>query len=576
MSDDEPKAAPARVEASERKPDYDVIVIGGGVNGTGVARDCALRGLSVALFEKNDFAFGASGNNSGMIHGGVRYLTTTPEVTRQSCQDSGYIQRIAPHLLFRIPFLFPIPAKGAFSKLALAGIDAFMSFYDRYQPLKRGKPHTLLSPDEVRTLEPGLKLDIVGAITFDEWGIDGVRLCVLNALDAERSGASIHIHHEVEKLVREREDDPEGPSGRVTGVVARDTLTGARVTATARVIINATGAWAPVTVRLAPGARARIRPGKGIHVVYDRRFSNYAVISNAIDGRQIFIMPWENISWIGTTDDDFYGDLDRIRPTTDEVRYLIQGVASVLPAVRDARVIGTTVGVRPTLFAYGPNEDELSREHEIVDHGAKDDVPGLFSMLGGKLASFRLFSEEMTDRICTELGVNASCRTHELALPGGDMVIPPGPLAAQHAVPELAARRLVYRHGGMADEVLSRLERDPEERAVVCQCEPVLECEVRYVCRVEKARTLDDVSRRTRLGLGACGGMRCAHRASQIVGQELGYGPRTVHRMARELLVDRWQSRVVALDGPQVRQEELLLSRLGHAGVGPRSGGEGS
>ena len=575
MTDDEPKADPARVEAADARPDYDVIVIGGGVNGTGVARDCALRGMRVALFEKNYLAFGASGNNSGMIHGGVRYLTSTPEVTRQSCQDSGYIQRIAPHLLFRIPFLFPIPARGVFGKLALAGIDAFMSFYDRYQPLKRGKPHTLLSPDEARVLEPGLELDIAGAITFDEWGIDSVRLCVLNALDAERNGASIHTHHEVEKLLREREDGQE-PSGRVIGVVARDTIDGTRVRATARVVINATGAWAPVTVRLAEGARARIRPGKGVHVVFDRRFSNFAIISNAIDGRQIFIMPWENISWIGTTDDDFYGDLDHIRPTTDEVRYLVQGVASVLPAVRDARVIGTTVGVRPTLFEYGPNEDELSREHEIVDHGANDGVPGLFSMIGGKLASFRLFSEEMTDRVCTELGVKAGCRTHELALPGGDMVIPPGPLAAQHAVPEIAARRLVFRHGGMADDVLSRLTKDPEERAVVCQCEPVLECEVRHVVRVEKARTLDDVSRRTRLGLGACGGMRCAHRAAQIVGQELGCGPHTVHRMARDLLVDRWQSRVVALDGAQVVQEELLLSRLGHSGVGPRTGGEGS
>ena len=211
-----------------------------------------------------------------------------------------------------------------------------------------------------------------------------------------------------------------------------------------------------------------------------------------------------------------------------------------------------------------------------MDHGQSDGVPGLFSMIGGKLASFRIFSEEMTDRICTELGVTASCRTHELALPGGDMVIPPGALSAQYPVPVYAARRLVYRHGGMADDVLSRILKDPEERAVVCQCEPVLECEVRHVCRVEKARTLDDVSRRTRLGLGACGGMRCAHRAAQIVGQELGYGPRTVHRMARDLLVDRWQSRVVALDGQQVPQEELLLSRLACSGVGPRTGGDGS
>lgn len=543
---------------------FDVVVIGGGINGTGVARDCALRGMKVALFEKHDLAFGASGNNSGMIHGGVRYLTDHPEVTEQSCRDSGYIQAIAPNLLFRIPFLFPIPNDSRTASVMLAAVDAYFSYYDRYQPLKHGKPHTRLTPSEVRRLEPGLTTELAGAITFDEWGTDGNRLCVLNALDAREHGAKLYTHTGVEALLRETRAD--GTPGRVTGVVTRDALTGKRETTTARCVVNATGAWAPITAALGGEASTKVRPGKGVHVCYDRRVSNYAVVSHAIDGRQIFVMPWGNLSWIGTTDDDYFGDLDDLRATTDEVRYLVSGVARVLPSIVDARIIGTTVGARPTLYAYGPSEDALSREHEIVDHEQKDGVAGLYSMIGGKLASFRIFAEEMSDVVAKQLGFSAACTTHSAALPGGDIVVPPLPIAEKFGVPEPAVRRLVYRHGSRADAVLGRTSKSRDERAVVCACEPVLECEVRHACREEGARTLEDVARRTRLGLGACGGMRCAHRGAQLVAEENGYPPREVHGLAARFLVERYRGRSMAIDGAQAQQEELLAARFAVAG----------
>jgi glycerol-3-phosphate dehydrogenase len=165
------------VTSADSATDVDVVVIGGGVNGTGVARDLALRGIRVALFERNDFGFGASGNSSGMIHGGPRYLSGDPDVTYTSCLDSGHIQRIAPHLLFRVPFLMPVHRDRPEAKLALTVLDAFFDAYDRYQPLKRGKPHTRLSAEELSTLEPGLAGRTVGGVSFDEWGIDGNRLC---------------------------------------------------------------------------------------------------------------------------------------------------------------------------------------------------------------------------------------------------------------------------------------------------------------------------------------------------------------------------------------------------------------
>ena len=543
----------------------DVAIVGGGINGAGVARDLALRGLAVALFERNDLAFGASGNSSGMIHGGVRYLSRSPRVTESSCRDSGYIQRIAPHLLFRIPFLMPV-RQSAKGRIALELIDAYFRAYDDYQPLKRGEPHCRLDASDLARLEPGLVGPVVGGITFDEWGVDGARLCVLNAIDAVSHGARIHLHTTVDAI--ERIVGGEARSGRYL-VVAHDRLTAQRVRVRARVVVNATGAWSPVTAALGglPQARVRVRPGKGIHVVLDRRLTNYGILSEAIDGRQVFLEPWQNMSVLGTTDDDYYGDLDDVRATSEEVRYLVQGVAHVFPSVRTARAIGTWAGVRATLYAYGPNEDALSREHEIVDH-ATDGAPGIYSMIGGKLASYRLFSQELSDRVAArDFDVQVPCTTHVRPLPGGDGIPNSLDLASEYGIAPVAARRLVYRHGTIALRILDRTRMRPSERDVTCACEPVVEAEVRHAICDEMARTVDDVSRRTRLGLGACGGMRCAMRCGQIVAEEMGLLPRQGQALASEFLVRQARTRLVALGPEQARQEALSLAHL-RASVG--------
>ena len=540
----------------------DVAIVGGGVNGTGVARDLSLRGLRVVLFERNDLAFGASGHSSGMIHGGVRYLSVAPHVTEQSCRDSGYIQHIAPFLLFRMPFLMPVKS-GPRGRVLFDLIDAYFRAYDDYQPLKRGEPHCRLDASELARLEPGIVGSVVGGITFDEWGIDGARLCVLNALDAIEHGARVHVHTTVERIARSPDGGGGGGDGRYV-VEARDGFTRERLVVRARVVVNATGAWTPITAALGglPQARVRVRPGKGIHVVLDRRVSNYGVISEAIDGRQIFVYPWQNVSLVGTTDDDYYGDLDDVRATSEEVRYLVQGVARVFPSVRTSRAIGTTAGVRPTLYAYGPNEDALSREHEIVDHGV-DGAPGVYSMVGGKLASYRIFAQELSDRIAAnDFDRSTPCTTHTRFLPGGERVPDALYLARTHELTPVAARRLVFRHGSRALRVVERVARRPTERDVVCPCEPVLEAEVRHVVREEMARTVDDVARRTRLGLGACGGMRCAARCGQILAEERGLAPREGLAMAREFLVRQAKTRIVAMGPEQARQEALTLAHV--------------
>jgi glycerol-3-phosphate dehydrogenase len=537
----------------------EVVVIGGGVNGTGVLRDVTLRGLTAALFEGHDLGFGASGNSSGMIHGGPRYLLTTPGVTKTSCLDSGFIQHIAPHLLFRIPFLMPM-MKGPHGRIMLELFDAFFRAYDDFQPLKRGEPHTRLDIQELGKLEPGLTGDFLGAMTFDEWGVDGARLCVMNALAATELGAKVHVHT---KVVRVAKAPPDEGSRTAYVVSGKDTLTGAVTRLRAKVVVNATGAWGPLTASLGglPTRSVRIRPAKGIHVVFDRRLSNYGLMTTGIDGRQIFLEPWQNMSVIGTTDDDYYGDLDDVRATSEEVRYLVQGVARVFPLVREARVIATWAAVRPTLYAFGPNEDKLSREHAVVDH-AEDGAPNVYSMLGGKLASYRLFAEEMSRRIADELAPSSVCTTHTTPLPGGEGIASDNLLAVTGGITHHAARRLVYRHGTRADAVVRRILRRPVERRVLCSCEPVTVAEVRHVIEHEMARTVDDVARRTRLGLGACGGMRCAAECGRILAKDLGLSPIEGQRQARLFLIKHAGSRVVAMGPLQARQEALVLAEL--------------
>jgi glycerol-3-phosphate dehydrogenase len=538
--------------------DYDVIVLGGGVNGAGVARDCAMRGLRVLLLERADFGVGASGNSSGMIHGGIRYMLSDRKVTALACRDSGYIQRIAPHLLFRIPFLMPFASRreGAtlWDRATWYATEVYVGTYDLYQPLKRGKPSTRLSAEELYALEPGLRPGLAGAVTLDEWGIDAFRLCALNALDAAARGADVRTWTEGRELLR--------GGGRVEGVRWRDLLTGEEGEARARVVFNATGAWSPALARRA-GARVPMRPGKGVHLTLDRRYSNYGVICAAVDGRQMFLMPHEAESIVGTTDDDYYGDPDDLEATHDEVEYLLEGAASLVPGVRDARITRAWCGLRTTIFEYGPNEDALSREHQLHD-GAADGLAGLLSFVGGKLASYRAQAEEATDRILALLGRSpVPCRTHEVPLPGGDEVPDPARLAEGGLVAAPVAARLVYRHGSRAREVLRLVEEDPRLGLVLCRDEGILAAEVVHCARHERVRRLQDLRRRCRVGLGACAGLDCARVAAQLAGRELGWDADRIRAELSDLLDLGWRERRVVLDRAQLAQEELVRGATG-------------
>lgn len=542
--------------------EYDVIILGGGVNGTGTARDCAMRGLSVLLLEKADFGVGASGNSSGMIHGGIRYMLSDRKVTALAARDSGYIQRIAPHLLFRIPFLMPFAARGEAATLAERAAwyatEVYVGTYDLFQPLKRGKPSTRLSPEELYRLEPGLRPGLAGAVTLDEWGIDAFRLCALNALSARGHGAELRTWTEARALLLE--------GGRVRGVRWRDALTGEEGEARAPVVFNAAGAWSPALAR-ASGVEVPMRPGKGVHLTLDRRWSNYGVICSAVDGRQMFLMPHEGESIVGTTDDDYYGDPDDLGATHDEVAYLLEGAASYVPGVRRARVTRAWCGLRTTLRAYGPNEDALSREHQLLD-GAAQGAAGLLSIVGGKLASYRAQSEEATDRIERLLGRPVTpCRTHLEPLPGGDEPCDPAALARRYPVAAPVAARLAYRHGSRAQEICALVEDDPRLGLVLCRDEAILAAEVVYCARHEQVRRLQDLRRRCRLAVGACGGLDCARLGAQLAGRELSWPADRIREELHDLLDQGWRERRPVLDGVQLAQEELIRAAHGLGGA---------
>jgi glycerol-3-phosphate dehydrogenase len=551
------------------KPHYKAIVVGGGVNGVGIARDLALRGVDCLLVEKKDFSQGTSWASSGMIHGGPRYLLDDPEVTRLSCLDSGYIQNIAPHLLFRIPFLYPIYQKPGEPKIKgqmlLESVDTFFSVYDRYSPLKNGKPHVRLSAEGALALEPGIPSEnLLGAVSFDEWGIDVPRLCIANVMDAKIHGATCLNHTEVTQVNSDND--------QFQSVELQDTLTGETKTISADVLINATGPWAPQFAEKM-GVPLKLRGSKGIHLVFDRRLFNMAITANAIDGREIFIMPYENTTIIGTTDDDYFGDLDEQRSEEDEIKYLLEGIRRVFPAVDEARMIYSYSGVRPTLYEREKYESALSREHEVLDHERLHGQKGMVSLIGGKLASYRIMAEETADLVCKKLGVKAKCQTHEKSLPGGDHTPDVMDLSLNFEQNPMVVSRLVYRHGSLAVKILEMMQKDPEKAKLICPCEPVSVAEIEYVIENEFVRTLSDLKMRTRWTMGPCQGTECllpgAHLFEKLVDDVNDVQKNHVPQFMNEW----WWNRAAVLTTDQLKQEELFQAiHFRNHGLAEKSG----
>jgi len=524
----------------------------------GVARDCAMRGLSVLLLERADLACGASGASSGMIHGGIRYMTSDRKVTRLACRDAGFIRRIAPHLVFRIPFLLPFSSRGEEATLAERAAwyatEVYVAPTTSTSRSREASPPPGSAPRSCTRSSPPCARPARG-VTLDEWGIDGPRLCLLNAC-------------------RPRPTEPRCAPGRrppaCSGRAGAPSRWAGATASPARTARRGRGdperhRRLVAVVGRRSGVEVPMRPGKGVHLSLDRRFSNYGVICKAVDGRQMFLMPHEEESIIGTTDDDFYGDPDDLRrASTRSPTCSRRGVARAVgpPGARHA---GLERGADHPPRVRGDRGRAL-REHQILDHSAEG-AAGLLSFVGGKLASYRAQAEEATDRIVEMLGrAAAPCRTHEEPLPGGESVPDVRELASRHRVAEGAVARLVFRQGSRAEEVLRLADEDPRLKLVVCRDEGLLAAEVVWICRHEKVRRLQDLRRRCRLAVAGCGGLDCARLAAQLAAHELGWDADRLRAELHDLLEVGWRERRPVLDGWQLAEEELL--RAVHRGLG--------
>ena len=379
---------------------YDVIVVGGGVTGAGVARDCAMRGLRTVLLERGKPGMATTVSSTHLIHGGLRYLLYDRLTTHTTCWDSGHIIRIAAPLLHRLPILWPV-YRG--HDHGLETVETLLEVYDYFTHMKGGKTHLRLSPEETLKLVPGLKAEgLLGAVAFDEWWIDPIALVESNLESARRHGAEIRAGVGVTGLLRS--------IGRVDGVIADDREIRAPIT------INAAGPWVDRVARMA-GARIPLRLQKGTHLQYKEKLVPVGLLLEAEGGgRYVFVVPSPQGTLVGPTDLAAPEDPDLVATTDDEVSYLLKSVKRYFPAFPE-RYDATTIGARPILGQAG-SEKLLSREFEVFDHGKRDGLEGLLTIGGGKMSDFRVMAEAVTNLACLKLGQPHACPTYRETLDG--------------------------------------------------------------------------------------------------------------------------------------------------------------
>ena len=520
---------------------FDAVVIGGGMAGAGVARDLALRGASVALFEKGDFASGTSSKSSKLIHGGLRYLELAEfRLVRESLREKKTLERLAPHLVRPLPFLVPV-YRG--SKRGLITVRIGMWLYDLLTPGKQTERFRVVPPVEALALEPSIQAaDLRGAgYYFDDLLLFPERLCLENALSAARHGARVHNYCEVEEVTR-------GPRG-LDGVRVRDLLTGQVHTARAPVIVNCAGPWVDRLRELAGvrevGARV-LRTTKGIHCLLPR-MTEHAVYLSTADDRMIFVIPWRQFSMVGTTDTDFDGDPDRLWATREEVEYLLGAVRPALPDPRVTldQVVYTYAGVRPLAFEEGSSASRVSRDHKVVVEG---DGGRFLSITGTKQTCFRSLAEEVGDRVMRALGRRVPSRTAELTLDGLDDEA--GKIEARtwmDVSEEMAATGLsretleilVETYGRGFARVLALLRKLPDGAERLCPRNPEIVAQLHHAVREEMAVSLQDfLLRRTGIGQSPCLGLDCFESVGRRMGELAAWSPR---RLQAELEAYRAQ-----------------------------------
>ncbi|MGH9119196.1 MAG: FAD-dependent oxidoreductase [Acidimicrobiales bacterium] len=520
-------AAKARL-AAER---FDVLVIGGGVTGAGIALDAASRGLRTALVERDDFASGTSSKSSKLIHGGLRYLQTGEvRLVYQALAERTRLQHNAPHLVKPLPFLIPLfTTDGVLNRRLARGLGSALWMYDATGGVRIGKMHRRLSTGEALAYMPTLPADrMAGAYLYYDAQADDARLTLALARTA-----AIDFGAAVANRLRVIGLDHDG-EGRVGAAKVVDGLTGDELDVRATSVVNAAGVWSDQVLALdASAAGAPLcRPAKGIHVTlpWDKiRNTIAAIVPVHGDRRSVFAIPWGSATYVGTTDTDYDGPLDDPVCTPDDVAYLLDAVnRSVTTEITEADVLGTWAGLRPLVRdATSARTADLSRRHR-VDRATS----GLISVTGGKLTTYRTMAEDAVDEVARLLDERAAgrrvrlraCRTRRLRLRGADghreLVVAAGDGERGDLV-----RHLADRYGGEARTLLAIVDHQPALGRHLVPGLPYRQAEAVYAVRYEMATTLDDVlSRRTRARILAGDASTAAAGAvAALIGPELGW-----------------------------------------------------
>ncbi len=504
---------------------FDLIVVGAGVNGAGIARDAAMRGLSVLLLDKGDLSAGTTSWSTRLVHGGLRYLEHAEVgLVRESLQERERLLRTAGHLVRPLAMIIPIYAA---DRRGPGRIRLGMAAYDALSLRGSLDRHHMLSAAELFEREPGLAPDgLEGAALYHDAQLEfPERLVVENALSASDCGAVVITYARVERILVEQ--------GVVRGVELRDRLGGGRHTARGEMVVNAAGPWVDEVLRGARGrAERRIGGTKGSHVVvapFAGAPRSALYVEAGEDARPFFVVPWNGLYLIGTTDSRYEGDLDQVEPDDGEVDYLVREANRVLPRAGLTRssVLYAYAGVRPLPYAEDGAADSVTRRHIVHDH-APDLAAGLISIVGGKLTTYRSLAAEAVDLVYERLGRRSPrSRTADLPLPGGSAAAF-GAFAATFkatsGLDEATAARLLRIYGTRAADVAELAQGDEDLRQPIDGAPGSLAAEVVHAVLHEGAETLTDVlMRRAMIGLGRSAGIGPDRAAAAVAGRHLGW-----------------------------------------------------
>lgn len=543
---------------------FDLIVIGGGINGAGIARDASMRGLRVLLLDKGDLASGTTQWSTRLIHGGLRYLEHYEvPLVRESLRDREVLLRIAPHLVKPLPFAVPV------YEHSLRGTNMIrlgMIVYDILSYDKSVPNHKMLSRDKALQEYPGLNSEGLKAVaTYSDCQVEyAERLAVENAMSAVQNGAKIITYAEVKRLLFE------DGGLRVAGVEFEDRLNSGVYTARAPLTVNVAGPWVDQVISEAgtsgrtdgSSEQGMIGGTKGSHIIVDPfpGAPKTAIYAEArADGRPYEIVPWNERYLIGTTDQRYEGDLDHVEANQEEIDYLINETNLVIPEANLTRdsVLFTYSGVRPLPSAPQGSEGSISRSHIVYDHAkgksaaggrikvsGRPKAEGLLSIVGGKLTTYRNLGRQTTDIVFKKLGAKAAkSATDRVPLPGGrtpDLNAFSEEFRVESGLPDVLACRLVKVYGARAYEVLAEAGDDKTLKQALTPGTPSVEtglmgCEVLYAFRQEMAEKLADVLlRRSMVAYGPRVALDVDEAAAEVCVNHLGWSEKRGRREVEE------------------------------------------